>query len=516
MSGWAVLSLTVALLWHHGESACTSCSSTTGRRHTYSSSTDHLENPGRGFVNQEFGRASKFSQLTVSHLEGERQKTGMTMVWRTYILDTFRTSAISSDFLHKVRVDLTNLHSAGMTVVIRFCYTFHKTSHAPYGDATEHQILQHIQQLKPIFHEFEGVITSVEAGFIGTWGEWYYTTYFGDPEHRNFNLYPGYGYSPQQWQGRKNVLTALLDAVPQSIQVQLRYPGQKIAMFHTSKPITYADVSKSPKSYIARIGNHNDCFLSSDNDVGTYHDASVERPYLAAESRYLIVGGETCRVTKNDRDHCPTALSEMKTYHWTWLNQGFNKDMYAIWEREGCYEEVHRRLGYRLRLTQSTLPDNVQPGADFCIHLSVTNDGFAAPVKEMDVTLVLLDKSRSKYYGALMSNVDVRLWQPGQVHTVATSVNIPTSIPAGQYDLYLAIGDKILKHESDYYVLLANSGGVPVNNEGLNNLKHTLHVSGSHHSGGSSACTRVASWTPPKKSKYNRLFKVSSYAPIIG
>ncbi|XP_071104254.1 uncharacterized protein [Haliotis cracherodii] len=515
MTGWTVFALTV-VLWHLAESACTSCSSGNGRRHTYSSSMDHLENPHRGFVDQIVGTASHFDPLTVSHLDSERRRSGMTMVWRTYVLDTFRTKAMSADFLHKIRVDLTNVHTAGMTVVLRFCYTFHMNQHAPYGDATEHQILQHIQQLKPIFHDFEGVITSVEAGFIGTWGEWYYTTYFGDPEHRNFHIDPYYGYTPQQWQGRKNVLTALLDAVPQSIQVQLRYPGQKIAMFHTTKPITYADVNKNTKSYVARIASHNDCFLSSDNDVGTYKNASIERPYLAAETRYLIIGGETCRLTKNDRDHCPTALSEMKTFHWTWLNQQFDKDMYNLWAREGCYEEVHRKLGYRLRLTESILPDSVQKGGDFCVHLTLTNDGFAAPVKEMDVTLVMHDKASGKYYGTPITSVDVRVWQPNEHHTIATSVNIPTNIPAGQYDLYLAIGDKIMKHESDYYVLLANNGGVPVYSEGLNDLKHTLHVSSSHHSGSSSACAKVGSWTPPKKSKYNRLFTVHAYVSIIG
>ena len=47
-------------------------------------------------------------------------------------------------------------------------------------------------------------------------GEWYYTTYFGDPKHKDYERYPD-GFSPRVWQDRKDVLTALLDAVPKSL-----------------------------------------------------------------------------------------------------------------------------------------------------------------------------------------------------------------------------------------------------------------------------------------------------------
>ena len=46
----------------------------------------------------------------------------------------------------------------------------HQDGEAPYGDATKEWMLRHIEQLRPIFSEFEDVIDVVQAGFIGVWG----------------------------------------------------------------------------------------------------------------------------------------------------------------------------------------------------------------------------------------------------------------------------------------------------------------------------------------------------------
>ena len=48
------------------------------------------------------------------------------------------------------------------------------------------------------------------------------------------------------------------------------------------------------------IGHHNDCFLASSLDRGTYVDRAVEYPYLEADSKYTVVGGETCTLSEDD------------------------------------------------------------------------------------------------------------------------------------------------------------------------------------------------------------------------
>ena len=42
------------------------------------------------------------------------------------------------------------------------------------------------------------------------------------------------------------------------------------------------------------IGHHNDCFLASDTDFGTYVDVTTEYPYLEQDTTYVSMGGETC------------------------------------------------------------------------------------------------------------------------------------------------------------------------------------------------------------------------------
>ena len=47
-------------------------------------------------------------------------------------------------------------------------------------------------------------------------------------------------------------------------------------------------------------GHHNDCFLASSTDFGTYDDKSVEYPYLTEDTKYTVMGGETCAVSADE------------------------------------------------------------------------------------------------------------------------------------------------------------------------------------------------------------------------
>ncbi|ESO92669.1 hypothetical protein LOTGIDRAFT_162595 [Lottia gigantea] len=468
---------------------------------TYVSIKDHIENPGRGFITQTSTLSSHYNPLTVNYLDSLRERTGVNMIRRNFVLDTFVSSHIDSNFLQQIKNDLQVLESAGFNIVVRFCYTLQLQPHAPYGDANKYWILEHLKQLSPLVHQHEGVITALDAGFIGTWGEWFYTTYFGDPNKRDYLKHPPHGYSDAVLKDRKEVLMGILNAVPNSIQVLVRYPKLKTSMFD-DKPTTYGEVLKHTNK--ARTCHHNDCFLSSDNDVGTYSDKAKEYPYLHKDSEYCIVGGETCRPTSGPREECPTALKEMAMFHWTFLNQDYNKDVNNKWKKGGCYEEIHRRLGYRLSLTQVILPNTIHPGGTLCYHITINNSGFASP-KHMNIYLVLHSKSNGHYYAAELSKYhDTRTWHPGHT-TLDGSVHVVKNFPAGSYDTYLAIGDKILHDKSDFYVLLANQH-VPVYSSGYNKLNHGIKVD-AHHLSDSSSCQNLVSWTPPKHSRYSRVFK---------
>ncbi|KAK7115511.1 uncharacterized protein [Littorina saxatilis] len=505
-----VISVVIHLLLGAGTSKPTSCGScvnpnsvpSTFTVKTYSDSSEDLENPHRGFAEQIVTWSHNHVPLTKSQLDGLRQSTGITVVLRHFVLDTFLNSPISDDFLNKIRHDLDVIDSASFTVVLRFCYTFAFNNHPPYGDARKNIVLQHINQLKPIFHQYERITTSMEAGFIGIWGEWFYTDYFGMPSPWSHAPYydPMTLLTPQALRDRKDVLVALLNAAPKSVQVQTRHPSYKMYMMGTT-PTTLQDVQS--QSDRARTGHHNDCFLSSDNDVGTYVNKTVEYPFLNKDTRYCIIGGETCRLTTNDRDKCPTATKTMAMFHWTWLNEAYNQDMYKIWKQEGCYPEVHRRLGYRLTITKAILPKSARVSDTMCFHLEFNNTGYAAPMKHFKLYFILENVSGSQHYAAQVTGVDVRDWQHGYTHTVASSVHL-THVPRGQYKVLVSLSDPLMGDRADYNVLLATTG-VPLYTQGLNDLGHTVTVSDYHPV--TSHCPPLTPWRPPTSGHYSRLFR---------
>jgi len=56
---------------------------------------------------------------------------------------------------------------------VRFAYNQDQTS--PYNEPSKAQILAHIEQLKPLLDQNADVIAVLQQGFIGAWGEGYYT-----------------------------------------------------------------------------------------------------------------------------------------------------------------------------------------------------------------------------------------------------------------------------------------------------------------------------------------------------
>ncbi|XP_041347952.1 uncharacterized protein LOC121367693 [Gigantopelta aegis] len=360
-------------------------------------------------------------------------------------------------------------------------------------------MLQHIRQLSPIWHEYEGVISVIQAGFIGTWGEWYYTTYFGDPDHHPL--------TDRNWHDRREILMVIITHSPSTIPIQVRTPSYKMHACGTTRAATLADAHHN--DCIGRTGHHNDCFLASDSDVGTYHDTATEKPYLAGDTRYLPISGETCGRSVDSHNHrthrsdCPTAQKELKEFHWSILHDGYHPDVLSDWKRQGCFNEIHKLLGYRLSLKKVILPTTVQVGGEVCYHIALENTGYAAPYKPWKVALVFKSHRGSHYFAADLSNVDAKSWLPGIDHILSGAIKLSTHVHSGTYDVYLAIYDDKMKHHADYYILLAN-GGVPLNSAGLNSLKTTIHVSGLHSS--SSTCRSVNAWTPPTHGRYSRVF----------
>lgn len=377
---------------------------------TFTPSDAVISNPERGFyATADLVAAPDLSELRAS---------GVTLVHSYVRLDAYRTSDIPQSLLDQATAGFEQARSAGVKVILRFAYNF-----GPYPDsepdAPAEWVLKHIEQLKPLLVDNADVIAVVQAGFIGAWGEWHTST--------NDLTQPAV---------RKTILETLVDAVPASRSVQLRYPPYKRALY--GEPLTAALAFDG--SYAARVGHHNDCFVSSETDVGTYPDAEVElfRDYVGADTAFVPMGGETCAVSA-PRSECPSALSEMAKLHFSYINREFHEGVLASWS--DCRTEMEQRLGYRLSLLKARLPERVKPGGSFTFRAELANSGFAAPFNARPVVVVL--RGPGMYASQTLQKPDVRRWLAGGA--VEARVRVGANVPEGTYELGLRLPDASVK-----------------------------------------------------------------------
>lgn len=404
----------------------------------YIASDKIIFNPERGmFTHHEF-YSDKEHELTLEQLD-QLKAEGMSLIFTVYVMKDFRNKEISASYLNKIKRNFKAIRSTGMKAIVRFCYTYSENDKpwdAPW-EVTQH----HIEQLKPILNEYADIIAIMEAGFIGVWGEWYYTDH--------------YIYQPKynQYKPRKMVLDALLDALPKDRSIAVRYPRAKRGIYQIQYSDSLTQQTAHNGSDLSRTAFHNDCFLATGDDMGTFLDNTTERQYWKHESKYLSMGGETC--APSEFTAVPNALKDFAAYHWTYLNKDYHPDVLAKWEREQLMTTIKKQLGYRLVLKEGTFTQAPQAGDIFNISLTIKNEGWAAPINPRNVEIIF--KKGSSKYRVLLKD-DPRTWYAGETHNIKASISLPATMPEGYYDVFLNLPDPYptLHNRTDYSIQLAN------------------------------------------------------------
>jgi hypothetical protein len=423
---------------------------------SYTASTATIANPERGFYHPLDCSSAALNQST---LQGYRTSQNDTLVHCYFNLSGYVSSAIGQSALDMFQNNMNIIRNAGLKTVLRFTYNMSDNA----VDPTQTQLNAHLDQLAPYLEKNKDVIAVVQAGFIGSWGEWANSQHFGAMP----NL------STQNWTDRQSFTTKLLQTVPAERMVQLRMPIFKQRMTGSTTPLASSEAFTG--SAKARLGHHNDCFLASSTDYGTYTDASTEYPYLAADTAYTPMGGETCNYAP-PRSDCPTALSEMAKFHWSYLNMGYNQTVLNAWQSQGCYSQVQQKLGYRFVLQNGAYSSSAKPGGAFQVNLTLQNQGWAAPYNSRDVELVLRNTATGALYRFKL-NTDPRLWLPGQNVTVSQTLTLPADMVKGNYAVLLNLPDPMtsLRARPEYAIQLANANTWEAST-GFNNLNFSLAV----------------------------------------
>jgi len=475
---------------------------------SYTESSADFPNPERGFYRYSETRASNFTTLDANTLKGYRNLQSISnanyrvyssLVFRYYVLDDLKTTSIPQATLDKINTDMAAARTAGVKLIPRFVYTITQNAGScpegficpPYGDAPKANVLQHINDLKPVLHANADVIACVQMGFVGTWGEQYYSDFFGDPSSNG-----GQGkLTDQNWADRGEVIKALLDAVPQSRMIQVRYPQMKQRYIYGIGSLVTAAAMTNAEAFLenekARIGFHNDCFQSGPNDTGTYEDygssstgrssstavVTALKDYKRKDSKYVAVGGETCMAYAQDNNCEPAGRAQVAfaEMHYSFINAHYNNVVNNVWQNGGCMDNIKKNLGYRFVLQDATLPDAVNAGNGLAFTINLANKGYASPYNARPVQLILR-KAGTNEVTVLPIASDVRKWYTGKI-SLESSVTIPAALAKGQYELLLNFPDayQSIASRSEYSIRLANND-VWEETTGYNKLNHTITV----------------------------------------
>lgn len=408
-------------------------------------------NPERGFYEHaEWSHAStgNYNDNLWDSYFTNAAAANRSLLLRIYYLDTDelrQDKQLPNGFITMFNNDMQKIRSKGMKCILRFAYD--KKSDDGFQDASPATWETHLAQLKPHLQANADVIYVVQAGFLGVWGEWYYSSLGTGDE--------------VEWSVRQNLIDQLLDAVPANRYVQLRTPLFKKKYLGNNNPLTSSAAYHGSDQ--ARLGHHNDAFLNGEENQGTYENRTADMAYIAQECLYVPIGGETNlddgeSSTYNTWCKGSIAEAEMAQLHYSYLNHSYSQYVTDQWKAEGAYARISRNMGYRFQLLSASFDDQVVAGTSMNVQLNIKNVGYAPLYNERYAYIVL--KNNTNTYSIPLSS-DPRTWAPNDATTAINEyVTLPATMAPGTYDLYLYLPDASASIAANpkYAVRFANQG----------------------------------------------------------
>jgi len=411
-------------------------------------------------------------------------------------LDDFRNSAISQAWLNSHNNLFQAARNAGIKLELRYAYSYNPPPSPP--DASAERIIQHINQLGPIWEANADVICSIQAGFVGRWGEW---------NASGFGITSGSNPTT-----RNQIIQALVNNVPTDRMISLRYPEMGVEYLGgTISPVNVPPTTPFEERFTgtprSRLGILVDSFLANPTDGGTYvidrwasnWGSSRYAPswnFFQGQAQYSVASGETVDGASWGWNYeaGDDSIAEMERLSWDILNRAYStrvivgqeatptRPRFDGWLWTGHYPEISRRLGYRLGLTEVTLPTDIVRGTSFNITFTMHNDGFGKVFNPRPIDLVLTPTGGGGNV-TLRLTADARRDLPLGGETVAMSYNVtlPGNVATGNYNVSLRLPDPYPSIASDnrYSIRLANTGDMWNGNTGHNSLGMQVAVSAS-------------------------------------
>jgi regulation of enolase protein 1 (concanavalin A-like superfamily) len=430
-------------------------------------------NPERGWIQSVMPANRQSVPLSLNQLLTLRNSPDqVTLVRKYYYLGEFRKGALPPDFLLQVEQDLRTCRAAGVKLIPRFVYVWVLSWNRL--DAPLEIASAHLEQLKPIFDEYWDVIAHVEAGLVGSYGEWHDSS-SGYINNWTLMLRPA---------GIK-LRDKYLEVLPEQRMIAMRYLYWHKMKFFRS-PLT-AETAFSGTTQ-ARIGYHHDMVMSTKQwQTEGCSECPAYDPmtnYLMADNLWVVQSGEPSGIDDDNYSTTQDPRPELRSLHYSSLvrnaNDSESAPHYMFWREQGYYDDLTRDLGYRFRLVKATLPLEVAPGGAFSATLEMTNDGFAGIYNPRGVEIILRNTAtRAQYALSMDKGWGNRKWLPGpgSTSTLEFSGGLPDTLPTGEYEVFLNLPDPAekLHNRPEYSIRLANQD-VWEAFTGYNRLLHKIQV----------------------------------------
>lgn len=384
--------------------------------------SDYIRNPDCGFY-QPISFSLKPDGIKYS-LKGDLERNNLLHLRMN--LSAFKESEITPESLNDLGKLLSELRQNSVNAIIRFAYdgfNGNKDVEAPMN-----LILRHIEQIGSVVKDFPDVLTAVEVGMIGPWGEMHSSAI---ATKDNFNALIA------AWLKNTNNTTPVLARRPKMIA---DYLGINV------KELENRIANKDTDEY--RLGVFNDGYLGSANDLGTYVNRDIEIKWLSNQAAHTPFGGEVT-VPGSKYNKIDFAAKEMYLTHTSYLNELWNDKVIAEWkntiydEKAGtdkkyygktAYEYIRDHMGYRFTISDIVLP--IKPDKGIKIKFNITNDGFGNLLKNKKCELLFVGNDNTHI---VPTNINPMQWYTGNTYTVETTVD--QVLANGNYTVYLRLRD---------------------------------------------------------------------------
>lgn len=357
----------------------------------------------------------------------------------------------TQDALNALNETLANARKNGCSIIIRFAYDNYegRGNLEPSMD----MILKHISQLKPVFQANQDVISCIELGLFGPWGEMH-TSSMCTTDNVN------------------RAIDAMLNSAPEKIKISVRTPNYYAKWLGIDRADLDKHVAqKGTREY--RVGIFNDGYLGSGNDLGTYANREKEITWLEKQAMHTLYGGEV--VANANPSNVPAintaAYMSQEAFrtHTTYLNAEWNNTVINSWKNETYngddniyagqtgYTYIANHLGYRFVLRKSEMPKSIIQNQRFKLNLNIENVGFANLVNDKVVSLVFV-KDDEKY--EIKTNLDATQWNSTEIAKINFATQLPKNITPGEWKVYLRISNEgSIDTDNNYQCIrLANKG----------------------------------------------------------